>query len=179
MHFTYSYSSGSQANRHSNCCTAGALWNESLIMKAFISQRDKFHHWNDPFSWSLQLPETGEQHCHQLTLQKAGSRAHTTSPSTRVTSPESFGWRSSCKSHGSPSETASCFHWGMILLTTIQVVTVFPKVITCPSLQCSCCLLYLPLSPTVSPPVCLCGCLHCHSKSDTNLIQQHLIIISS
>lgn len=78
-----------------------------------------------------------------------------------------------------PQKQRHVFHRGMILLTTIQVVTVFPKVITCPSLQCSYCLPCLPLSPTVSPPVCLCGCLHCHSKSDTNLIQQHLIIISS
>lgn len=71
------------------------------------------------------------------------------------------------------------FHRGLALLMTLQVVTLFPKVIPCPSLQCTCCLPYLSLSPTISPPADLCGCLCCHSKSDTNLIQQHLIIISS
>lgn len=57
----------------------------------------------------LQLPEPGEQRFHQPAFLKAESSAQTTSSSTKATSPESFGWRRSCKSQGQPSEKLSCF----------------------------------------------------------------------
>lgn len=168
MHFTYSYSSGSQANRYSNCCTAGALWSESLIMKIFISQKDKFHQWNEPFSRALQLLETGDQYIsegrkqgsHPISLHKL--QALTALAEEVRANPTALPQKQSC-----PSRANSCDD------------RPGSDHIPCPSLQGSCCLPYSSLSATISPPAYLCGCVCCHSKLNTNLIQQHLIIISS